>query len=44
MTKAELAARIADKVHLTKRQTEAIVNILFGCMTEALREGDRVEL
>ena len=44
MTKTELAGRVADKVHLTKRQTEAIVSILFTCITEALREGDKVEL
>ena len=44
MTKAELAARVADKVHLTNRQSEAIINILFRCITEALREGDKVEL
>ena len=44
MTKAELAARVADKIHLTNRQAEAIVNILFTCITEALREGDKVEL
>ena len=44
MTKAELAARVAGKVHLTNRQAEAIINILFTCITEALREGDKVEL
>ena len=44
MTKAELAERVVDRVHLTKRQTEAIVGILLACITEALREGDKVEL
>lgn len=44
MTKAELAGRVADKIHLTKKQTESIVNILFTCITDALREGDKVEL
>ena len=44
MTKAELAARVADKVRLTNRQAEAIINILLRCVTEALREGDKVEL
>ena len=44
MTKAELAARVTDKVCLTNRQAEAIINILFTCITEALREGDKVEL
>ena len=44
MTKAELAARVAGKIHLTKRQTEAIIDILFASITDALREGDKVEL
>ena len=44
MTKAELTARIADKVHLTNRQAEAIVGIFLASITEALREGDKVEL
>ena len=44
MTKSELAARVADRLHLTKRQTEAVVNIVLTCITEALREGDKVEL
>ena len=44
MTKAELAARVADNAHLTNRQAETIVNILLTCITEALREGDKVEL
>ena len=44
MTKAELAARIADKVHFTNRQAEAVVGIFLACITEALREGDKVEL
>ena len=44
MTKAELAARVADKVHLTNRQSEAAINIVLRCIAEALREGDKVEL
>ena len=44
MTKAELAARVADKVHLTNRQSEAVINIVLRCITEALQEGDKVEL
>lgn len=44
MTKAELAGRVADRIHLTKKQTESIVNILFTCITDALKEGDKVEL
>ena len=44
MTKAELVDQVADKVDLTKKQTEVIVNILFQSITEALSQGDKVEL
>ena len=44
MSKTELIARVADKVHLPRRQAEAAVNILLTCIAEALREGDKVEL
>lgn len=44
MTKAELVERVAEKINLTKKQTEVIVNILFQSITEALSQGDKVEL
>ena len=44
MTKAELAARVAARVNLTKGQAEATVNIFLTSIAEALREGDKVEL
>ncbi len=44
MTKAELVDNVAEKVNLTKKQTEVIVNILFSSITEALSQGDKVEL
>ena len=44
MTKAELVEKVADRIHLTKKQTEVIVNILLTCVTEALSDGDKVEL
>jgi integration host factor subunit beta len=44
MTKAELVERVAEKIDLTKKQTEAIVNILLSSITEALGKGDKVEL
>lgn len=44
MTKAELVDNVAEKVNLTKKQTEIIVNILFNSITEALSDGDKVEL
>lgn len=44
MTKAELVEKVADKIQLTKKQTETVVNILLSCVTEALSAGDKVEL
>ncbi len=44
MTKAELVEKVAEKIQLTKKQTEAVVNIMLTCITEALSEGDKVEL
>ena len=44
MTKAELVERVSEQINLTKKQTEVIVNILFQSITEALSQGDKVEL
>jgi len=44
MTKAELVERVADKLQLTKKQPEAVVNMVLHYITEALSEGDKVEL
>ncbi|MDD9999668.1 MAG: integration host factor subunit beta [Candidatus Tectomicrobia bacterium] len=44
MTKAELVARVAARVHLTNRQAEAVVGILLTCIAEVLRDGGKVEL
>ena len=44
MTKAELVEQVSESIDLTKKQTEVIVNILFNSITEALSQGDKVEL
>lgn len=44
MTKAELVERVSDRIKLTKKQTELIVNTLFTSITDALTHGDKVEL
>ena len=44
MTKAELVEKVADKIQLTQKQTETVVNLLLNSITEALSEGDKVEL
>jgi len=48
MTKSELIENVAEKVeHLTKKQTEIIVNEIFNSIKKALAKGDnaaRVEI
>ncbi|MCH7921961.1 MAG: integration host factor subunit beta [Nitrospinae bacterium] len=44
MTKAELVEKVAERIDLTKKQTEVIVNTVFQSITEALADGDKVEL
>ena len=44
MTKAELAARVAAKVHLANRQAEIIIDIFITSISQALQDGDKVEL
>ncbi|MFQ5694037.1 MAG: HU family DNA-binding protein, partial [Nitrospinota bacterium] len=44
MTKAELVEKVADRINLTKKETERIVNIVFGCIVDALSQSDKVEL
>ena len=44
MTKTELAGRVASRAHLTRRQTEIIIDIFLSSITQALKDGDKVEL
>jgi nucleoid DNA-binding protein len=40
MTKADLVERVSERIKLTKKQTELIVNTLFTSITDALTQGD----
>ena len=44
MTKAELVEMISQKINLTKKDTERVVNIVFGSIIQALAQGGKVEL
>jgi len=44
MTKAELVDEVASIVQLTKKQAEAIVNIVFDSIVASLRAGEKIEL
>lgn len=44
MNKTELVAAVAEKANLTKDQAAAAVNAVFGSITDALVEGEKVQL
>jgi integration host factor subunit beta len=45
MTKSDLIERVATRVpHISKKDTEVVVNTIFDSMTEALRRGARIEI
>ena len=44
MTKAELVETVSDQIHLTKKQTELVVNTVFQSITDSLSDGKKVEL
>jgi integration host factor subunit beta len=44
MTKAELVDEVARVVQLTKKQAEAIVNVVFDSIVQSLRSGQKIEL
>lgn len=44
MTKADLVNVIAEKSKLQHRQAEAVVNLVFDLMADALKKDDRIEI
>ncbi|MBR2178938.1 MAG: HU family DNA-binding protein [Selenomonadaceae bacterium] len=44
MTKTELAATVAAKAQITKKQADLILNTTFDAIKQALVEGDKVQL
>jgi integration host factor subunit beta len=45
MTKSDLIERVAARVpHISRKDTELVVNTVFDSMTEALRDADRIEI
>jgi integration host factor subunit beta len=45
MTKSGLIERVAERTpHISKKDTEVVVNTIFDAMTEALRRGERIEI
>jgi len=44
LNKLELTQKVKDKCNLTKREADEIVKIFFSEMTNALANGERVEI
>ncbi len=45
MTKSGLSERVAERTsHISKRDTEIVVNTIFNSMVEALTRGERIEI
>ncbi len=45
MTKSGLIEAVAEKTpHISKKDTEIVVNTIFDSMTQALKKGERIEI
>ncbi len=44
MTKSELIEAIAQKQGITKSRAELVVNCVFSAMTDAMSQGDHIEI
>jgi len=44
MTKSELIDAVATRTNITKSRAELVVNCLFGAMTDALKNGEGIEI
>lgn len=45
MTKAQIIERVSEQVTtLTKRQAEIVVNTIFDCIRDSLRNGNKTEI
>jgi len=44
MTRAQIAAKIAEATGLSKRETEIVVEGFITCIIDALKENDTVEI
>ena len=44
MTKTELAANVAEKTGLTRKESDQVLNAVFETIKQALVEGDKVQI
>jgi hypothetical protein len=44
MTKADLITVIADKLKFPWARAELLVDVLFGCLEQSIRRGEKIEI
>jgi integration host factor subunit beta len=44
MNKSQLVEALSQRVGLTQRKAEEVANVIFGVFTDALRNGERIEV
>jgi integration host factor subunit beta len=44
MNKSQLVEALSQRVGLTQRKAEEVTNVIFGVLTDALRNNDRIEV
>lgn len=44
MNKAELITRVAERTGMTKKDTDKTINVMLDILSEALAEGERINL
>ncbi len=44
MVKAEMVARLAQKMGISKKEADVVVKTVFGTIVESLSNGEKVEL
>jgi integration host factor subunit beta len=45
MTKAQIIEKVSEQVTtLTKRQAEVVINTIFDCVRDSLKNGDKTEI
>jgi integration host factor subunit beta len=44
MNKSELVNLVSEKTNMPRKRAEAVVNVIFGSMSDSLSEGGRIEI
>ena len=44
MNKSQLVEALSEKINVTQKKAEEVINVVFGKMTDALQKEDRIEV